>query len=394
MAGDCKNSLSKILTVSASFPRGYKEPLVKFAIGETPMRSTMLCLGILSVLMALSCSAASDRGPAAEGAPVIFDSQPSSSDVASQPQSPVALDPASVDQAAVGEIAKPLPAPAPAQKPEEVLPEIELNYGENADPFKSIVAAGVPVDAARRLFDYLRKNAGAEFVRDIYTCAGKDPVSVKPCEEGKRVKATRKITVRLHPYAAIMDFTMPSSEARLFFINLKTGSVERYLTTHGKGSGNSNYAYKFSNIKDSLQTSLGIFVAGGTYYGSYGHTLRMYGMETSNDQAYNRDIVLHPAWYVSRDFMKDINPRTKKPYGRIGVSWGCPAVSKDIAKKIIPLLKNGGVILHYHKDLMEDALSGKEVKVQNPNPEVIPYPTPRPPQSPDRSKYPYEREKI
>lgn len=108
-------------------------------------------------------------------------------------------------------------------------------------------------------------------------------------------------------------------------------------------------------------TSLGFYLTGGIYDGKYGKTLRMYGLQKSNDQAYNRDIVLHGAWYVGEDFMNAINAKTKEPYGRLGVSWGCPAVSTYIASKLMPYLKEGSIIFHYHDKLIDKAQSGEEV---------------------------------
>ena len=188
--------------------------------------------------------------------------------------------------------------------------------------------------------------------------------TLKPCDEDKRVKFTKTVKFSSPTNVAIIDFSLPSTARRFFLINLQTGKVDRFYTAHGKGSGNKTaYATKFSNTPDSLQTSLGFYLTGDVYQGSYGDTLRLYGLDRSNDNAYNRDIVMHGAWYVGEDFIKSINDQTKKPYGRLGVSWGCPAVSLSLAPKIISILKGGSVLLHYHPDLMEKALSGREVSV-------------------------------
>lgn len=207
--------------------------------------------------------------------------------------------------------------------------------------------------------------------------------TAKPCEESKRVKFTKKVKFSSPANVAIIDFSQPSNARRFFLINLQTGKVDKYYTTHGKGSGNTTaYATKFSNIPNSLQTSLGFYVTGEVYQGSYGDTLRLYGLDRSNDNAYSRDIVMHGAWYVGEDFIKSINSATKKPYGRLGVSWGCPAISLSLAPKIISILKEGSVLLHYHPDLMEKALTGREVTVPTPV-AVTPAPvTPQPPAAP------------
>ncbi|MEK2643722.1 murein L,D-transpeptidase catalytic domain family protein [Bdellovibrio sp. BCCA] len=228
---------------------------------------------------------------------------------------------------------------------------------------KKILSQGVPVQAYEKLVKFMDEFQGRSFNQDTYTCEGRDASSVKPCEEEKRTRSNKTVTLNSPTYVAIVDFGSPSSQRRFYLINLKTGDVNKYYVSHGLGSGSTDIPTKFSNIKDSKQTSLGMYLTGEVYQGHYGNTLRMYGLERSNDEAYNRDIVLHGAWYVGEDFINSTNERTGQKYGRLGVSWGCPAVSRAIADKIIPLLKGGSLIMHYHPTLMDEALSGKEVRV-------------------------------
>ncbi|HRO66760.1 MAG TPA: murein L,D-transpeptidase catalytic domain family protein [Pseudobdellovibrionaceae bacterium] len=255
--------------------------------------------------------------------------------------------------------------------------------------FSEVTAQGVPAEAFRDVQDFLKNNLDKEFVQDAYTCKGREETSVRPCSESDRTKATKVVTVKAHDYAVIVDYTRPSTEERFFVINMKTGEVEKMLGTHGQGSGNGAVAYKFSNVKDSRQTSLGMYLLGEVYSGNYGPTLRMYGLEKSNDQAYNRDIVMHGAWYADKSFLKKTNPNTKKPYGRLGVSWGCPAVSLGNQKRLVPLLKEGALIYHYHAELQAESRLGGPVQTEFPPAEYAPIPTPRPdPQAMRESNFP------
>lgn len=226
-----------------------------------------------------------------------------------------------------------------------------------------ILSQGVPSDAWQRLAKFMDENEGRKFNQDIYTCEGQDPANVKPCEEKKRKRDNLQVSFSKPENVVIVNYGAPSTERRFFLIHLPTGKVQTFYTAHGLGSGRSNYATKFSNIKDSRQTSLGIYLTGETYKGSYGRTLRMYGLERSNDQAYNRDIVVHGAWYVGEDFINKIDSKTGQPFGRLGLSWGCPALSLYMASKVIPLIKEGSLIMHYHAALQDKAQSGKEVQV-------------------------------
>ena len=97
-----------------------------------------------------------------------------------------------------------------------------------------------------------------------------------------------------------------------------------------------NVAARFSNLDGSLQSSLGLFVTGTIYQGKNGYSLHLHGLEAGvNDHAYARTIVMHGAWYVSRD--------QAERFGRIGRSWGCPAVRPEIAKPMIDTLAGGSL---------------------------------------------------
>lgn len=102
-------------------------------------------------------------------------------------------------------------------------------------------------------------------------------------------------------------------------------------------------ATSFSNTPGSLKSSIGVFLTEETYDGKNGYSLRLRGLERGvNDNAYDRDIVIHGAPYV--------NPDMIKKYGQVGRSWGCPAVSKAIYKPLINTIKNDSVVFAYYPD--------------------------------------------
>ncbi len=123
-------------------------------------------------------------------------------------------------------------------------------------------------------------------------------------------------------------------------LDLQQGSVlYRELVAHGKRSGE-NVTRAFSNAEGSLMTSLGLFVTDTSYVGSNGYSLRLRGLEPGiNDNAFARAIVIHGAAYVSQAIADKL--------GRLGRSWGCPAVRSEIARKLIDTIKGGTAIYAY-----------------------------------------------
>ncbi|MBC7886855.1 MAG: murein L,D-transpeptidase catalytic domain family protein [Ferruginibacter sp.] len=140
---------------------------------------------------------------------------------------------------------------------------------------------------------------------------------------------------------SIVDFSKPSTQKRLFVIDLSSGKILfNTWVAHGRNSGN-EYANEFSNLPESHQTSLGFYITMGTYTGGNGYSLRLQGCEKGiNDKAFERAIVIHGADYVSNRF---INSR-----GMLGRSYGCPAIPTELSKKIIDVIKNGSCIFLYH----------------------------------------------
>lgn len=142
---------------------------------------------------------------------------------------------------------------------------------------------------------------------------------------------------------ALIDYSLPANLPRLWVMDLKSGAVLfREQVAHGKGSGEA-MAVHFSNQPESYTSSLGLFRTLDPYDGSNGYSLRLEGLEPGiNDRAYGRQIVMHGADYVSDSFIKLA--------GRIGRSFGCPAVRHSIARPLIDSLKHDQYLFAYYPD--------------------------------------------
>lgn len=138
----------------------------------------------------------------------------------------------------------------------------------------------------------------------------------------------------------IIDYSKPSNEKRLFILDMKNMKVvEESLVAHGSGSGELS-AISFSNTPRSHQSSLGFFITRNTYQGKHGYSLRIEGVEKGiNDNALKRALVFHGAKYVSYDFIKK--------HGRLGRSFGCPALPVTKSNEIINIIRNKTCVFVY-----------------------------------------------
>lgn len=139
----------------------------------------------------------------------------------------------------------------------------------------------------------------------------------------------------------ICDFSQSSRKKRFYLIDLENRQllINTYVA-HGRNSG-TDYATRFSNRSESLQSSLGFYLTSTTYYGGHGLSLNLEGLEKGiNDKANARRIVIHGADYVGENWLKH------SPY--MGRSYGCPALPRNESANIINQIKDGSCLFIYH----------------------------------------------
>jgi len=142
---------------------------------------------------------------------------------------------------------------------------------------------------------------------------------------------------------AVIDYSRPSTEPRLWVFDVaKRRLLFKELVAHGRNTGEAQ-AKSFSNVEGSKMSSLGLYQTLGTYYGNNGYSLRLKGLDAGfNDNALARAIVMHGAPYVSEAIVERL--------GRLGRSWGCPAVRQEVARTVIDTLKGGALLFAYYPD--------------------------------------------
>jgi hypothetical protein len=151
------------------------------------------------------------------------------------------------------------------------------------------------------------------------------------------------------PFLYFVDYGLPSTKPRGYVFDMEKLAIVDgpFTVAHGRGSASPSETVptRFSNAHGSNATSLGLYLAqetynfngksGGRRYTSVG--LRLKGLSKGfNDNARTRGVVAHGAPYVSST--------------RAGRSEGCPAVTQERARTLMPKLSNGGMVFLFAPD--------------------------------------------
>ncbi|EJL29317.1 murein L,D-transpeptidase catalytic domain family protein [Novosphingobium sp. AP12] len=164
--------------------------------------------------------------------------------------------------------------------------------------------------------------------------------SVDPALLGRALAALEQHsgTVKARDRMAIVDFTAPSSDPRLHFLDVVNGKASRLLVAHGSGSdpGHTGFLERFSNAFGSNASSEGAFLTGDYYTGKHGRSQRLMGLDPTNNNALDRAIVIHSAWYANDDMIA--------AHGKLGRSQGCFAVGENKLSDVFSFLGEGRMV--------------------------------------------------
>jgi len=144
--------------------------------------------------------------------------------------------------------------------------------------------------------------------------------------------------VQARDFIGIVDFAKSSAEGRFHVVHLPSGQVESYPVAHGRGSDpdHSGFLEQFSNQPGSAATSSGAYTTGDYYNGKYGLSMKVRGLDWTNNNAENRAIVIHNAWYAE--------PEMIAIHGKLGRSEGCFAFSRADQQNVMARLGGGRMI--------------------------------------------------
>jgi len=163
-------------------------------------------------------------------------------------------------------------------------------------------------------------------------------VSATLLEKARAALATHSARIMHKDVVAIVDFSAPSSAQRLHLLNMDSGRTTSLLVAHGRGSdpAHTGWVQRFSNVPGSAASANGSYLTSETYMGHHGLSRRLIGLDPINDQAENRAIVIHAAWYV--------NHAAAQTLGMIGRSEGCFAVSSADVDLVLNQLGPGRLL--------------------------------------------------
>ncbi len=142
----------------------------------------------------------------------------------------------------------------------------------------------------------------------------------------------------LRDRVALADFNVASRDLRFHIVDLIGGQNYSYLVAHGKGSDpdHTGWLQSFSNEPNSLATSDGAFKTGEIYEGVHGQSMRLLGLEPTNNNAEPRAIVIHGADYVGENHIAT--------WGKCGRSEGCFAVAPHMLPQVLAMLGPGRLL--------------------------------------------------
>lgn len=135
-------------------------------------------------------------------------------------------------------------------------------------------------------------------------------------------------------YITIVDFKKRSDKSRFYLVNMSTGAVEKYHTTHGIHSDKNEdgIAESFGNVPNSGKSSLGFVRTAEVYEGKFKRSVRLDGLSTTNSNIRDRAIVFH-GW----DKVREANVIQ-------GLSWGCITLDWTVKDGVLDKIKEGSLM--------------------------------------------------
>jgi hypothetical protein len=184
----------------------------------------------------------------------------------------------------------------------------------------------------------------AAFAENLYETLADSDLEYAPFEKALKgyLKLQKEGKIEDNSYLTVIDMSISANRNRFFLIDVENKKIiHKSIVAHGRNSGG-EFAKYFSNKIGSFKSSIGFYRTAETYHGKHGLSLRLDGLEYSNNNARKRAIVIHAADYVSSVFIQK--------NGRLGRSLGCPSLPQKNYDQIVHKIKNGSLLFIYYPE--------------------------------------------
>ena len=146
----------------------------------------------------------------------------------------------------------------------------------------------------------------------------------------KKYVSKYKKRFKNHSHFSFVDYRIPIHKERFFVYDLKEEKIIfSTFVGHAYKSGE-YFPDDTSNTPDTKKTSIGLFRVGKQYYGNFGKSKRLHGLEKTNSNGYRRAIVAHS--------MSGIMPSDL-------YSWGCFTFFEGDLEVVFNFMKKGSYLL-------------------------------------------------
>ena len=198
--------------------------------------------------------------------------------------------------------------------------------------------------SSRVSFAYIDIEDFTSFAENLYQTLDDTDLEYAPFEKALKgyLKLQKEGQISENSYLTVIDMSISANRNRFFLIDVKNEKIiHKSIVAHGRNSGG-EFAKYFSNKIGSFKSSIGFYRTAETYQGKHGLSLRLDGLEYSNNNARKRAIVIHAADYVSSVFIQK--------NGRLGRSLGCPSLPQKDYDQIVHKIKNGSLLFIYYPE--------------------------------------------
>ena len=132
--------------------------------------------------------------------------------------------------------------------------------------------------------------------------------------------------------AFLIDMSLPSGKKRFFVYDLQADTImQSGLVAHGSCNDRFLKKGQFSNTVNSGCTSTGKYKVGYSYNGNFGKAYKLFGLDSTNNNAFERYVVLHGYSCVPDE---ETYPQP------ICNSLGCPMVSYAFLNNLENIIDN------------------------------------------------------